>query len=64
MCGLLVRSEIDKLEDSPFKAAFIEWSRLSSLLSKYYSGTYLGAVNPDTGRYVAQGPRCWLKVAS
>lgn len=56
MCGLSVRSEIEKLEASPFKAAFIEWSRLSSLLSKYYSGTYLAAINSDTGRYVAQGP--------
>lgn len=49
-CLLLNRSEIDKLEPSPFKAAFVEHTRLSSLLAKYYSDTYLGAINPDTGR--------------
>lgn len=50
---MVIRSEIEKLEDSPFKAAFTEWSRLSTLLSKYYSETFLNAINPDTGRCVA-----------
>lgn len=52
-CLLLVvdhRSEIDKLEPSPFKTAFVEHARLSSLLAKYYGDAYLGAINPDTGR--------------
>jgi hypothetical protein len=46
----LCRSEIEKLEPSPFKTAFIERSRLSSLLSKYYGNSYIGAINPDSGR--------------
>lgn len=49
-CLLLFRSEIDKLEPSPFKAAFVEHARLSSLLAKFYGDGYLGAINPDTGR--------------
>jgi hypothetical protein len=44
------RSEIDKLEPSPFKTAFVEHARLSSLLAKYYGDTYLGAINTHTGR--------------
>lgn len=46
----LCRSEIEKLEPGPFKTAFIERSRLSSLLSKYYGNSYIGAINPDSGR--------------
>jgi hypothetical protein len=47
---LCCRSEIAKLEPSPFKDVFVEWSKLSSLLSKYYGETYIGAVNAGTGR--------------
>jgi hypothetical protein len=44
------RSEVEKLEDSPFKAAFTEWSKLNSLLTKFYGDTYLGAISTHTGR--------------
>lgn len=51
------RSEMEKLEPSPFKAAFVERSRLSSLLSKYYGNSYIGAISPHTGRW-AEGAGC------
>lgn len=50
------RSEIEKLPDSPFKSAFTEWSKLSSLLSRYYNtdSSYISAINPDTGRWASR----------
>lgn len=57
------RSEIEKLEPSPFKDVFVEWSRLDSLLSKYYGDTYMGAINQHTGRYTPKLTEGWQPVA-
>eukprot|EP00775_Hariotina_reticulata_P003591 gene3591-3856_t len=41
---------IRMLPEHPFVSIYLQWAARDSLLSKYYNDSYLGAINPSTGR--------------